>query len=192
MHMIYNEDAKFPQNKQKLGIIQRATEKQGISLALNYHIFLHFALERPDIPTEIYSPNHWTQNEYGLDDRVGRILVSNVAVRELSDLAFEGMVYKALSYYYVIGQSEIENPELHRKIINGSIPEISLDIGSEISGVRQFPNKPMAAFRSESWNYEFKNNTLNKDYVGLTLNSLMKPHLKYVKLILEGLNFKFD
>lgn len=188
--IFYEEQANNPFSKHKMKILQGIIQRFGIELATDYNMSIFFPMEKLDMPSEIYRPGNWATMEYGFLEKRGRVLVSNVAIKELSDLAFEGLGLKSLSFFYVLARAPIENPKLYEGMIKGNIPLVAIDIGSEISGIRKYPNKPMAAFRAESWNYEYHNKTLNTKFCVMALESFKKNFPDYENLIRKDLNFK--
>jgi hypothetical protein len=188
--VFYDESAEDSSNKHKLKIVQEIIQEFGVEFATKYSMSIFFALEKPDMPSEVYHPGNWATEEYAFEERKGRILVSNVAIKELSDLAFRGLGLKSLSLFYVLARAPIESPKIYKEMLEGKVPIIALDIGSEISGARRYPNKPMAAFRIESWNYEYNQKNLDLAFCRRAMESFGRNVPDYENLIRKGINFK--
>lgn len=190
-HTIGDLEELDPVRKRRYEILQEIVDNHVLSLADHYNLEIAIMFENQDENEPIYEKHkRWGMGVLKLEKNYAEITISDKAARDLSDVAFEAMVYHEIAEMFMLRLAAERFPLLVLAEINGEIPYSQKEAAVDLMARNFFKTKGLVPFRVEAANIDYREGHLNIEYFQEYLSELGKLLPQIAEEIRQKLDFK--
>lgn len=179
-----------PVETRKYEILQRVTATSVAPLVSHYDLQVFLGLEGKNPIDSLYKSGRWGMGLIDLSKNIARIIFSRESITELSDLAFEGLVYHEVTEAFMGKVLSRTHPKFMKDDIDGKVPYAKKEAMVDILTKQFFNTNSLVPFRIETANIDYRNGFLEMEYYRQYLDELKKIIPEVELKIREGLIFK--